>query len=45
MRIPEPDDVFIEDPAYWREEAFGERPILNPWGAPHHPPEKEESEK
>ena len=23
----------------WREEAFGERPVLGPWGDPFHGPE------
>ena len=26
----------------WREEAFGERPILGPWGDPFHGPESDE---
>jgi len=34
MPYPGPDDEL-----YWREEAFGEHPILSPWGDPHHPPE------
>jgi hypothetical protein len=34
MPYPGPDDEL-----YWRQEAFGERPILNPWDDPHHPPE------
>lgn len=29
-----------DDELYWREEAFGEHPILNPWGGPHHPPDE-----
>lgn len=34
MQYPGPDDEL-----YWREEAFGEHPVLNPWGDPHHPKE------
>jgi hypothetical protein len=26
----------------WREEAFGEHPILGPWGDPFHGPEVDE---
>ena len=26
----------------WREEAFGEHPILGPWGDPFHGPESDE---
>jgi hypothetical protein len=26
----------------WREEAFGERPVLGPWGDPFHGPESDE---
>jgi hypothetical protein len=26
----------------WREEAFGERPILGPWGDPFHGPQSDE---
>ena len=33
-----------DDELYWREEAFGEHPILNPWGDPHHPPKEEQEE-
>jgi hypothetical protein len=40
MRYEGPDDEL-----YWREEAFGEHPILNPWGDPHHPPETKETEE
>ena len=31
---PRPGDELLE----WREEAFGERPILGPWGDPFHGP-------
>ena len=27
----------------WREEAFGERPVLGPWGDPFHGPGADES--
>jgi hypothetical protein len=37
MQYPGPDDEL-----YWREEAFGEHPILSPWGDLHHLPRKEE---
>ena len=33
-----PGDELLE----WREEAFGERPILGPWGDPFHGPESDE---
>ena len=26
----------------WREEAFGEHPVLGPWGDPFHGPESDE---
>lgn len=26
----------FDDELVWREEAFGERPILSPWGDPFH---------
>lgn len=26
----------------WREEAFGERPVLGPWGDPFHGPDADE---
>ncbi len=26
----------------WREEAFGERPVLGPWGDPFHGPDVDE---
>ena len=35
---PRPGDELLE----WREEAFGERPILGPWGDPFHGPEADE---
>ena len=35
---PRPGDELLE----WREEAFGERPILGPWGDPFHGPESDE---
>jgi len=37
---PEKHEWASDDELYWREEAFGEHPVLNPWGDPHHPPEK-----
>ena len=33
--------LFDEDLG-WREEAFGERPVLGPWGDPFHGPESDE---
>jgi len=26
----------FDDDLEWREEAFGERPVLGPWGSPFH---------
>ena len=31
-----------DDDLSWREEAFGERPVLGPWGDPFHGPESDE---
>ena len=31
-----------DDDQVWREEAFGERPALGPWGDPFHGPESDE---
>ena len=31
-----------DDDQVWREEAFGERPVLGPWGDPFHGPESDE---
>ena len=31
-----------EDDQVWREEAFGERPVLGPWGDPFHGPDTDE---
>ncbi len=33
-----PGDELLE----WREEAFGERPVLGPWGDPFHGPGSDE---
>ena len=33
---------FFDDELSWREEAFGERPVLGPWGDPFHGPEADE---
>ena len=32
----------FDDELGWREEAFGERPVLGPWGDPFHGPEADE---
>jgi hypothetical protein len=32
---PEDHEWDPDDELYWREEAFGEHPVLNPWGDPH----------
>jgi len=32
----------LDDDLAWREEAFGEHPILGPWGAPFHGPDVDE---
>ena len=29
-------DPLFDDALEWREEAFGERPMLSPWGDPFH---------
>jgi len=34
--------VPYDDDLAWREEAFGEHPILGPWGAPFHGPDVDE---
>ena len=31
-----------DDDQVWREEAFGERPVLGPWGDPFHGPDSDE---
>jgi hypothetical protein len=31
-----------DDDQVWREEAFGERPVLGPWGDPFHGPDADE---
>ena len=31
-----------DDDLAWREEAFGERPVLGPWGDPFHGPESDD---
>jgi|TARA_R110000824_G_scaffold52319_3_gene145181 hypothetical protein len=32
----------FDDEQVWREEAFGERPVLGPWGDPFHGPDTDE---
>ena len=32
----------FDDDLAWREEAFGEHPVLGPWGDPFHGPESDE---
>ena len=31
-----PIEEFYDEDLAWREEAFGERPVLGPWGDPFH---------
>ena len=33
---------FFDEELSWREEAFGEHPVLGPWGDPFHGPEADE---
>lgn len=40
--VPKKSIPWADEDLYWREEAFGEHPILNPWGDPHHSPKETE---